>query len=309
MAEPPHKRSILALILFVTLGVVWGMTPTLTKIGVSGGIPPLGYALLQMTGGTVFLFTICLWRGALPPLSRMHLRYYVVAGLVNVALPQAAQVFTLRHVPLTAFSLILTLSPLLTYGIALGVRIERFAVLRFAGLCLGLLGAALILVPQGGLPSPDILPWALLGLVTPSLYAVSNVYISVARPAASDSLALAAAMMLMTVLFMLPAVAATDSFYVPRWPFTAADYAVTAHIVGSGIGALLFFEIMRLTGPVFLSQVAYFMILIGITSGIAIFGEIPSDWMLVAAAAIVLGLGLVTWPMRRPGRVISDSPG
>ena len=68
---------------------------------------------------------------------------------------------------------------------------ERFIALRAAGIVLGFAGAAVLVLPRGSLPSPDLLPIALLAFVTPALWAVANIFAELARPTDGKPYALA----------------------------------------------------------------------------------------------------------------------
>jgi drug/metabolite transporter (DMT)-like permease len=72
-------------------------------------------------------------------------------------------------------------------------------------------------------------------------------------------------------------------------------------------GSVMFLEIVRLAGPVFLSQAAYVVTVTGILWGMALFGERHGPTVWAAMAAIFAGVMLVQRravspaPMRSPG--------
>jgi drug/metabolite transporter (DMT)-like permease len=136
--------------------------------------------------------------------------------------------------------------------------------------------------------------WVALGIVAPVFYAGSNVYVAVARPPGVDSLALAAAMLLAAAAILAPIAAVSGDLYWPTRPLKAADFALLAHVGAASLGALLYFEIMRLAGAVFLSQVAYIVTLTGLLWGMYLFDERHSAWIWAALATILAGVALVT---------------
>ncbi|MBI3706634.1 MAG: DMT family transporter, partial [Proteobacteria bacterium] len=187
-------------------------------------------------------------------------------------------------------------SPLLTYAMSLGLGAEPFQPRRAAGILLGLAGTLMIILPRTSLPAPDLAPWAVLALLTPACYAVGNIIIARWRPPGTGSLALACAMQVVATILLIPAVLATDSFH-PLWPpLSTADVAIISHMVAAALGALLWFELVRMTGPVFMSQVAYVVTLTGVLWGMYFFDERHSPWFWAAAATIFLGLMLVVRP-------------
>jgi drug/metabolite transporter (DMT)-like permease len=205
-----------------------------------------------------------------------------------------------RHIPIGIIVLIISLAPLITYAVALAFGLERFSPRRVSGLVLGLAGALMILVPKSSLPSPDDAHWVMFALLTPLLYGLSNVYLGWARPPDVPSLALGGAMQFAAGLTLLPMALLIGTMHVPLPPHTNAEIANVTHIAISGFGALVFFELMRMRGPVVASQVGYIVCLSGVFWGKLFFGEQHSFWVWAAMATIFTGLALVTWPARKP---------
>ena len=293
---PSHALSLLLLLI---LGTNWGLGFTLGKFGVTGGLHPLAYAFWQCTGGGLVLLAVCAARRQLPPLSLRHARYYLLCGLSNVALPNLFALTAMAHgVPAGIIVLLVSLAPLLTYAVALVARLEGMNARRAAGILVGLTGAALILVPRASLPSPELYGWVMFALLTPLCYGISNVYLAWARPPDVPSLTLGSAMQLAAGACLLPLAIAFGKMHVPWPPFSTAEIANLAHIAVSGIGSMFFFELMRMRGPVFASQVGYIVCLSGVFWGKLFFGEQHSIWVWLAMAVIFAGLALTTWPTR-----------
>lgn len=289
----------LSLLMLLVLGTNWGLGFTLGKVGVLGGLHPLSYAFWQCLGGGLVLLAICAWRNLLPPVRLKHLRYYLICGATNVAMPNFVALTAAQHIPVGIIVLIISLAPLLTYAVSLGFGLERFSPRKVGGLVLGLTGALMILVPKSSLPSPDAAPWVAFALITPLCYGLSNVYLGWARPPDVASLSLGSAMQIAAGLVLLAMALLVGTVHVPFPPQTNAEIANVAHIAISGFGALVFFELMRMRGPVVASQVGYIVCLSGVFWGKLFFAEQHSFWIWAAMATIFTGLALVTWPARK----------
>jgi drug/metabolite transporter (DMT)-like permease len=287
------------MLLLLVLGTNWGLGFSLGKFGVTGGLHPLAYAFWQCTGGGLVLLAISSFRRHLPPVTAKHLRYYLICGVTNIAMPNFVALTAVRHIPVGIIVLLISLGPLITYGVAQLVGVERFNLRRVAGIVVGLLGAAMILVPRASLPSPEAYGWVLFAMITPLCYGVSNVYLAVARPPDVPSLALGGAMQLGAGAALLPLALIAGTMHVPLPPLTTAEIANLSHIAVSSIGSLIFFELMRMRGPVFASQVGYIVCLSGVFWGKLFFGEQHSLWVWAAMVVIFIGLALVTWPARK----------
>ena len=294
------RAAIVALLLL--LGSLWGLTFSLAKIGTQGGIEPLGYAALMQAGVGGVLLALCAARGVRVPRDRATLVYAAISGIGSAGIPGVVMFFSVRHLPAGILALIVTLAPMITYGLSLAVGVERPALRRALGMAIGFAGAGLIVVPRASLPSPELLPWALLAMLTPLFYAATTVFIARARPAGVDSLALAALAQLAAAAAMLPAAVATGQLFIPGPPIDAAQLALATHVVVGVLTQFLFFELTRIAGPVFFSQVAYVVTLTGLFWGWVLFGETHSLWVWLAAAVIVAGVALVSWPARRRAR-------
>jgi drug/metabolite transporter (DMT)-like permease len=292
-------RTLLPPTLLLILGLNWGFGFVLSKLGVTGGLMPMGYAFWQCTGAGLLLLAIAQWRGDRPPVDGRHLRYYIIAGVTNISIPLTIALFCLTQIPVGVMVLIVTLSPLLTYALSQLLRTEPFNARRAVGMLLGFAGALLILVPRASLPSPEMAWWAALALLTPSFYAASNIYIGVKRPPDVPSLALGGAMQLAAGLALLPVGLIAGEIHLLLPPFTLAMWANLGHIAFAALGAILLFEIVRLAGPVYMSQVGYIVCLSGVMWGWLIFDERHSVWVWAAMALIFAGVTLVTMPARK----------
>ena len=78
-----------------------------------------------------------------------------------------------------------------------------------------------------------------------------------------------------------------------RRPAGEAEIGMLGQIVISSVAYLMFFEVLRLAGPVFMSFTGYIVTLTGIAWGVVLFGESHSPWVWGAAALIFAGLALV----------------
>lgn len=93
-------------------------------------------------------------------------------------------------------------------------------------------------------------------------------------------------------VFLAPVVIALDVLYLPGLPVDGAEIGMLGQIAVSSVSYLIFFEVVRLAGPVFMGLTGYIVTLTGIGWGILFFGEQHSVWVW-AAALIFTGMLLV----------------
>ena len=282
------------------LGTLWGLAFSLAKLGRMGGVPPMAHTFWQATCGGLILLAICLARGSRPRLGRQFLAYYVFAGILGFAAPNANMVVALLEVPAGVMAVLITLVPVFTYALAIMLRMERFAAIRALGVAFGLAGALLILIPSASLPSPAMVGSAMLGLLTPLFYAIGNVGMARWRPTGpgGDSLSLACGMTLTGGAAMFVVMLATGQGYVlGQDGWQVRDWALVGQICITAVAFVVFFELLRMVGPVVTGVVAFVITCAGILWGMAIFGETHSAWVWAAVALVLVGLALVNRPM------------
>ncbi len=287
--------------LILVLGSLWGIAFSFSKMAVENGVHPVSYTFWQGSIAGLVVAFVCLMTGRRIRFDLLHLRHYVTMGLFGIALPNVNLVTVIDHLPAGVMVLSIPFVPLITYLLAVGMRMERFDPVRFAGVLCGLGGVALIVLPAASLPGAAEAPWFLMALITPALYALSNVMAARLRPPGSSSLPLAAGMMLAAGAFLAPVVLMLDVLYLPRLPFGGAEIGMLGQIAVSSVSYLIFFEIVRLAGPVIMSFTGYIVTLTGIGWGILFFDERHSVWVWAAAVLIFAGMLLVNL-RRRAGR-------
>jgi drug/metabolite transporter (DMT)-like permease len=145
-----------------------------------------------------------------------------------------------------------------------------------------------------------MVPWVLSTLITPVSFAFCSIYIARYRPAGSDSLVLSAGMLTFSSIMLLPMVIMSGSFYPFHYPLTMPDWVVLLEIILSSIGYVLFFQLIKIAGPVYYSLVDTIVVITGLFWGRVIFGEKLNNWTFTAVFFIVVALLLVTRYQRKP---------
>ena len=283
----------LALMFLIAYGVIGGATFSVSKLAMMAGVHPFGYTLWQVGGAGLVVWLLSLWRGHSIPLNGPHIRFYAVCGVVGIALPSVVMFTTIVHLPAGILAIVMATIPIFTYALTLILRMEAFRWIRVAGIMTGFLGAMLILLPKASLPSPDMTFWAVLAFLVPLFYAIGSTYTGRHRPPQTRAPSLTVGMLAAATMVILPVALVRGDTYLPRFPMGQAEFAIMAQIAISSVGYMLFFEIIRLAGPVFFSQVGYFVTIAGVSWGAWIFGESHTGWVWAAALLILVGLTLV----------------
>ena len=290
----------LPLLLLLLLGAIWGGNPAFSKALVTDGISPAAVVFWQTLGAGVLLSIICLVRRTPIQLSRRAIIYYLVIGVIAIDVAYIMLVFSVRHLTVGYVSVLVLFSPLLTYVFAILLRLERVNLLRGLGILVGFAGAAVLVVPEGSLPSSDLLGIALLSFIVPAGYATGNIFAEWGRPANADNVALAAGTMFAAAGGALIATLIDGSFH-PVWvDFAHREFILFGFALATAVAFLIFYLIIALAGAVYLGQVGYIVTLAGVGWGVLFFGETVPVWLWVAIAIVGVGVGMVNLGKKKP---------
>ena len=83
-------------------------------------------------------------------------------------------------------------------------------------------------------------------------------------------------------------------FFNLNWPLDSAGRAILGVSVISMLAYTLYIHVIKHSGPLFASQTSYIVTLSGVFWGMAIFGEVHSNWVWFSLITMLAGLALVT---------------
>jgi drug/metabolite transporter (DMT)-like permease len=288
-----HKYSTGPVPLFCLLvvGTSIGVTNNIAKLGMAHGVPLLALLFWAVLGAAALLALLALAARRPPAFDRRSLVYGLVSGLLLMALPTGIGYLAARHVGAGFVSLTLAFVPLITYLLALALRIEPNRWVRVTGVIAGLAGA--LVLAFGKTRTPDAEPlWIAAALAIPVVIATGNIYRTLRWPPGATALSLAPLMLAGAAVWLLPLAASQAGAVIADGAglALAATQAVVFTLTYS-----LYFILQRIAGPVYLSQIGS----VGAVSGTAIavlgFGETMPVGFAGAAALIVVGVALFNW--------------
>ena len=292
---PPRGHRLVSFALLIVCGGSFGLIFSANKIAVTGGIPFFAYVFWQTVGaGLVLLLFAALLRRR-PRLSWPYVRAYFVIGFFTLAFPFVLLAFIAPKLPAGVISLGGTLSPTITYILALALAMDRFRWLRIGGIALGLAGVLLVVLPETSLPDSDMAGWVLLSLLVPVSYASGTISAARLAPAEGDSLTMGSGLLFASSIMVFPFMAGSGQWWFFSGPMSDSDWAqIGAILINAAFFYLLLLEIVRRAGPVFFSTQNYVATLAGIGWGILILAESHSVYVWGALALLFAGLFLVT---------------
>lgn len=298
------QSKALHVAMLFTVGITYSLLFSVNKIAAESGLPYVAYVFWQSIGAGLFLLIPCLLIGrrAWPQGNWLHVRTYLVWGLLAIAAPISLLTYVAPNLPAAIMTMILVLVPLFTYLFALIFQVERFRLLSVAALVLGLGGVLLVVVPEASLPSPDMAGWVLLALLAPACFSLVTVFAGKFRPPDAPSVTLACGLLLGSGVLLVPVMFGTGQLYVFPGPSLGGDLAILYAALLNAMIFFVFLEMVRLAGPVFATQHNYIAVLAGFGWGLVLFGEQHSAYIWGATVLMFGGLGLHTISSRRAAK-------
>ena len=293
-SPPPFRHRMISFALLIVCGGTFGLIFSANKIAVTGGIPFFAYVFWQTLGAGLVLLMFAGVLRRRPRLRWPYMRAYFVIGFFTLAFPFVLLAFIAPKLPAGVISLGGTLSPTITYILALALAMDRFRWLRIGGISLGLAGVLLVVLPETSLPESDMAGWVLLSLLVPVSYASGTIAAARLAPADGDSLTMGSGLLFASSIMVFPFMAGSGQWWFFSGPMNDGDWAQIGAILINAAFFYLLLEIVRRAGPVFFSTQNYVATLAGIGWGILILGESHSAYIWGALALLFAGLFLVT---------------
>ncbi|MBL4740363.1 MAG: DMT family transporter [Sneathiella sp.] len=295
-AKKPPLQAPFYVVIF---GITFGTTIGLAKLGAIEGLPPMSLVFWQMLGAGIFLGIVATLKGQRPKLLASHLRYYIIAGILGNAVPTTIAFTASAKIGTGITGLVYPLSTVFTYTLAVFFGMDTPQPKKIAGLVLGLVGALTIIGSPLLFVDTNVIGnasffWLALIFTIPIFLACGNIYRTKAWPPNTGSLPLASGMMIATAILLLPALFASDSFQAPDFTGSTIDWIILGSTSLSIVGFIAYFELQRIAGPVYFSQISYFITITTVAFGIFVFDETLTLATWIAIGFIFGGLYMVS---------------
>ncbi|MDA0230649.1 MAG: DMT family transporter [Proteobacteria bacterium] len=288
------RVGALSLTLMLAGGIVGPLRFVFNKFAVDGGVPPFAFAFWPMLFAGILLLLVAILRGETPSLKFAYLRAYLTIGIFVMGAPMAVLTFLADKLPQGLISMVVILAPTLTYLFAILFGVDRLKLLSVVGLAVGIGGILLIVLPDVSLPERDMVWWLLLALLAPVLLGLGNVLTVLVRPPMMPPTVLAAGMLLTAAVMLLLLMAATGQFYLLDSATPGVNWNFLYATLLNSVFYIAFLEIIRISGPVFFSQMNYLSVAAGFGWGMVLFGERYSLYVWGGTALMAMSVLLLT---------------
>jgi len=289
LAQPSLQNWISVL----ALGLIWGGTFMVVSIALQG-YGPLTVACARTTLGAIALLILMrAMRRPMPVFDGRMIKYLVVIGLLNTALPFALLSWGQQYVPSAFAGISMAALPLFVLPLAQIFTDEKLSTRNLVGVCLGFTGAIVLIGPSVLRIGTGLEPLGQIACIAASLsYAISSIMTRRCPPI--DSITMAALLLVVGSAALIPAMLIFEGLPTHTDPKATAAI-VFLGIVPTAIAALLRVFTIRSAGAVFMTLVNYQVPVWSMIFGAFVLSEVLPVRFFAALALIMIGLLISQW--------------
>jgi drug/metabolite transporter (DMT)-like permease len=277
-----------------TVYLVWGSTYLAIAIAVQT-LPPLFYSGVRFGSAGLILAAWLAFRGVDLRVSRRELAGAAIVGTLLLAVANGLVNVAERTVPSGVAALIVASIPLwiVVYRVVAGERIGRDLL---AGVFLGLLGVAILVVPGGLNGTIDLLgafllfiatlSWALGTFLSPRLATPRNAFVSTAYQMLAGG-----------IVLIVVAVAKGEIAHVDPSTFSLRSLVALAYLVlfGSLVAFSAYTWLLQNAPVSLVSTYAFVNPVVAVVLGALVLGEAITANVVIGAAVIVVAVAFIVF--------------
>jgi drug/metabolite transporter (DMT)-like permease len=289
-------RSALALL--VVLGVLWGATFPISRLGVATGANPFLLVALAFVLAAAVTAPVAAAR-RVPRPSGISLLQSAGIGALLIAGINLPLYWGERFATGGAASVVYATSPMISFAFGLAVgSAERVGRRGIVALGLGLAGVVVLALAAGGSAVTSVWGLAAFGLGA-TCQGAGAVALGRARPRGETAWG-ATAQFAGGGLASVVVLALVAPRLTIGWSPPVIASVLYVGLVSFAVGYAIFFELIRRRGPVGANQVTFLNPVVALALGVVVFGEPFAVEEVGGLALILLALALLHLPGRRP---------
>lgn len=291
LQEHVASKANLKWIMLALLALIWGSSFILMKQGLKGFRPDQVAAIRMLVA---CIATLPMGLPRFKTLTFDKARYMAVVGLVGSGIP--ALLFATAQTRISSYlaGMLNSLTPVFTMVLGLIFFRSKFTWMQMLGVFIGFIGAAgLILIRSGGGISSDVF-YAVLIVVATCCYGISVNTIK-SFLAGQDTLLISSVSLLVVGIpygIYLFTTDFLDRFHTVPGAWWAFGCLATLSVFGTALSNILYFHLVKISGPLFASAVTYLMPVVALAWGL-FDNEVYHPLHLVAFLAILAGVMLI----------------
>ncbi len=273
--KPLIKPDLLSWLCLIILAIIWGVNFIFIKISVEdiGSTNNVFFRLLLAS----FVLSVYLHTsGRKLPLSKHNIFFYLILGFLGLALPFFLISSAEIYIDSGLAGLLMSPMPLITLSLsAIILKDEVINKTKIFAFFIAFLGLIVLFGPKnlialGGSNKIQFLSQIMV-LIAAFCYG-TNAVLSKLAPKI-DAAAMATGVCIGSLFFITPLAFFYDPFYLINFTHKSVLAIIVQGVFGTAIASILFFKIIELKGPVFLSLINFMIPPIAFFAGVLFLNE------------------------------------
>ena len=286
MREP----KIVDYALLTILALIWSSAFFNIKIA-TYSYGPVTIAFLRTFFGAIPVVGICLVKRIKIEAFSKDWYWFAAIGMVNLVIPFFLIAYGVQRVQSNLAAILMASTPLSATVLAhLFTKNEKINLIKIFGVLVGFSGIV-FLFSDNTLINENNFTYALLILVGSTFYVIGGLLTLKISNKKNENVT--ASILIWGTLFLIPITAFTEKPWNLNPSADSTIALVYLGVVATGLAWLLRFKILKNNGLVFQAQVAYLIPIFGIILGYIFLKELITPKVLVAVAAVIIGIYFV----------------
>ena len=289
-----NQSTLFSWILLLSLAIIWGVNFLFIKLAVLE-VGPITNVFLRLIMAAVILYFFMILTGNKLILKTNYLIFYFSIGALGLSIPFFLISSAEQYIDAGLAGVLMSPMPLLTLALsALILKNEKINFLKVLSFLIAAFGLIVLfgfenLSQLGGKDKIEFYS-QLAVLLAATCYGL-NAIISKLAPDI-NFISLATGTTIASVIIIFPFAIFFEPFWMENFSIKSILAISVQGVFATAIANLLFFKIIQLEGPVFLSLINFMIPLIAYFSGVIFLGEIIRVNVLVSLAMILFALCL-----------------
>ena len=285
--KPLFKPDLLSWLCLITLAIIWGVNFIFIKISVED-VGATNNVFFRLLLAALVLSTYLRSTGKKLPLSKYNVLFYLILGFLGLALPFFLISSAEIYIDSGLAGLLMSPMPLITLSLsALILKDEVINRTKILAFIIAFLGLIVLFGPKnllalGGSNKIEFISQILV-LIAAFCYG-TNAVLSKLAPKI-DASAMATGVSIGSLFFITPFAFFYEPFYLVNFTNEAILAIIIQGVFGTAIASILFFKIIELKGPVFLSLINFMIPPVAFFAGVLFLNEQISCLLYTSDAA------------------------
>ena len=273
--KPLFKPDLLSWLCLITLAIIWGVNFIFIKISVED-VGATNNVFFRLLLAALVLSTYLRSTGKKLPLSKYNVLFYLILGFLGLALPFFLISSAEIYIDSGLAGLLMSPMPLITLSLsALILKDEVINRTKILAFIIAFLGLIVLFGPKnllalGGSNKIEFISQILV-LIAAFCYG-TNAVLSKLAPKI-DASAMATGVSIGSLFFITPFALFYEPFYLVNFTNDAILAIIIQGVFGTAIASILFFKIIELKGPVFLSLINFMIPPVAFFAGVLFLNE------------------------------------